>query len=176
MNLSDQQVEQLAQAIHEQYCATWKASSAELGEPPTDSKVADKTWEELTDDQREANRDQARRIPQKLRSLDLVIRPVDGPDVHRLVLESEVFPSETQVVVLTEQRVQSLARQEHDEWMVSKEHRGWTSGDKFDEPNKVHNLLIKYDKLSPAQQRLDADPVRNLPALLKLVDMGVVPV
>ncbi len=170
-----EQIEVLARSIHEQYLETWSNASVALGEPPTESDMAGLTWDELSEEQKKGSRAQATRIPEKLAALYLLMVPLTWPGAHRLVLSGQPVSEGESVIVLPEDRILGLARQEHNEWVLEKRRSGWTPGP-FNRANKVHNLLVDFDVLTPAQQLLDVDPVRNLPALLRLVGMGVVAV
>lgn len=153
----------LGQAIHEQYCATWLAlREAGDGQAPSTSDMALRQWSELSEMQRESSRAQADRIPEKLLAMGFAVVPLKTPGARRLVLQSTSASSEEPIVVLPDDAIEELARQEHNEWMRHKLLQ-----------EVEHPLAIDYDELTPAQQRLDSDPVRNLPHLLMLVGMGV---
>jgi len=155
--MTDDQVERIAQAIHDKYLETVKSLPADT----TGSPVADKSWEGLSDSEKEANRAQARDIGVMLDALGFVLVPADDTAAEALRLTANI--------------VETLAEYEHQRWMMHQINTGWTYGPDRDDDLRVHPLIIPYKDLTEAQKELDRDPVRHITTLIALVGLGVKP-
>lgn len=110
-------------------------------------------FEELSEEKKESNRRQARGIPNKLRHIGCVLRPIGAPG-------SPVtsFPLRT---------VEMLAEIEHAEWMGEKILHGWTYDPVRDEQKKHNAYLIDYNSLEEPIKEYDRDTVRHMPEVIK---------
>lgn len=147
------QIELLAQAIHERY----RQSMAELGAETTRSPLANLTWEQLSDVDQRANRAQAIDIEVKLFELGYELVPLDHPYAAAFDADDDL---------------ERLAEYEHERWLTERRAAGWTYGDRNDEL-RTHPFIVPYDDLSEDQKELDRRPVRHIPDLLRLVGLGV---
>jgi hypothetical protein len=138
-------VERLAPLVHESFLKSRLATGSTMGSTP-----AMRSWEELSEDLREANRAQARDIGAKL---DLLEATVTATPPAR--------PFE-----LADEEVEMLARYEHDRWVSERIASGWTYGVRDDEA-KTHDLLVPWLYLTPTKQELDRDRIRHIPELLE---------
>jgi class 3 adenylate cyclase/tetratricopeptide (TPR) repeat protein len=141
-------IEELAKAIHELYCAKSKAKGQS---PETNSAM--RPWEELPEDLRDSNRAQAADIPNKLNRLGYELAPSHG-----------LVPAKLQLAVGD---VEDLAIREHDRWMNERRRNGWTYGTVRDNSRKHHPLLVPWDQLAEEERDKDRDAVRNLPLLIE---------
>lgn len=140
-------LECLAKAAREAYCVDARA----YGETPaTNSSL--RSWEELSEDLRDASRAQVADIPNKLRLLGLELDPSHG-----------MHPSE---IVITEIQLEELAIREHERWMAERRQHGWTYASSRDNARKLHPLLAPWDRLTESDKDKDRNTVRNLSDLV----------
>ena len=71
---------------------------------------------------------------------------------------------------VSRERMETLARQEHDRWMNDLVRDGWTysSGAK-DPERKTHPLLVGWDDLDEPEREKDRDAIRAIPRMLARV-------
>ncbi|MBV9643200.1 MAG: hypothetical protein JO334_06475 [Verrucomicrobia bacterium] len=141
-------IEELAKAIHEMYCAKAQAK----GETSAANHSL-RPWEELSEDLKDANRAQAADIPNKLNLLGYELAPSHGLDPVKLQF--------------TEREIEDLARREHERWMNERTRNGWIYGSSKDSSRKHHHLLVPWNQLPEQEREKDRDTVRNLPVLIK---------
>lgn len=141
-------IEELAKAIHELYCEEEHSRGQTL---QTNSML--RSWDELPEDMRDANRAQAADIPSKLRMLG-----------YELAHRQGVKPAEMYV---DPERAEAVAKHEHDRWVNERLRSGWTYGNPRDNARKQHPLLVDWDQLPEEAKDKDRDTVRNLPALIE---------
>ena len=141
-------IEELAKAIHQLYCAKSKAK----GESQATNSTM-RPWEELSEDLKDSNRAQAADVPNKLNRLGYELAPSHG-----------LSPAKLQ---LTEREVEDLAIREHERWMNERSRSGWTYGTVRDNSRKHHHLLVPWEKLAEDEREKDRDTVRNLPLLIE---------
>lgn len=135
-------IEAIAQAIHEDYCAKEELRGETIATNPVLVP-----WSKLPDDLKEANRAQAADIPNKLRLLGFELAPLHG-----------LNPEE---IKLPDADLDASARREHDRWADERRRQGWTFGPLRDDARKFHPLLIPWDELSKNDKEKDRDTVRN---------------
>jgi hypothetical protein len=141
-------IEHLARAAHEAYC---EESRARGETPETNSSM--RSWDDLGEDLRQANRLSVADIPNKLRELGWELAPSHG-----------VSPS---AIVMSDEDVERLAEREHERWMAERRKSGWTYAPRRDNARKHHNLLVPWDDLQERDRDRDRDTVRNLPKLVE---------
>ena len=159
--MTDEQIEHLATLIHDQYCHLWHQLSRSEPGIPTQSDLATKTWDDLTEPQREANRWQARRYVTRLMARDLVI--VEATDGRALEVDFDA------------DEVDAMARAEHDGWAAQKYAAGWKFGTPRNDALLIHDLLRPWDELTEPQRELDRNPVRMMLGNLAAVGLAVAP-
>ena len=140
-------IEELAKAIHELFCEEARKRNET---PETNSML--RPWDELSENMRDANREQGADIPTKLRMLG-----------YELTHRSGLKPTE---MVLEPDRVEDVAKHEHVRWMAERQRNGWSYGEVRDNARKQHPLFVDWERLSEVERNKDRDTVRNLPALL----------
>ncbi len=141
--LSDERIDILAKAFHEMYGVRHEIAG----------------WEELPEDMRQINRGAADHIAVKLREIGC-----------RLV---EQGGSTETAFEFTPDEVEQLARVEHRRWSASQLLAGWKSGPERDDRKKVHPSLIPWEALSEAEKEKDREQVRDLPVVLKTVNLVI---
>jgi class 3 adenylate cyclase len=149
-------IEELAQGIHEFYCAKEKARGA-----TRETNTSLRPWAELPEDLKNANRAQAADIPNKLLALGFELAPS--------------FGSKASEMAITDAQVEALAIREHDRWMDDRRRHGWarSSNKTKDEARKQHPSLIPWEQLSEPEKEKDRDTVRNLPDYIEMAGFRV---
>ena len=140
-------IEELASAIHELYCE----EARKRGET-SETNTMLRPWDELSENTRDANREQAADASNKLRVLG-----------YELTHRGGIKPAE---MVFGPERIEELAKHEHLRWMSERLRNGWTYAEVRDNARKQHPLLVEWDRLSELEKNKDRDVVRNLPALI----------
>ena len=143
-------LELLAIAIHANY------NEKQLEDYP-DRPLDYPDFSALPDDLKYSNLRQAQGIFDKLDSLGCVLRPKG---------------KKGEILSFTEEQVERLAEEEHEQWMAERLSRGWSLGDK-DVEDKRSPYLVPYDELPEEIKDLDRDAVRNIPALCARIGMGI---
>jgi hypothetical protein len=147
-------IEQLAQAVHENYLREQLADGAVMG-----TAEALRPWAELDEDLREANRAQARDIAAKVDEIGAVVAQAE-PGAPPFAF--------------TAAELDRLAREEHARWSAQRRRAGWKYGKVRDNSKKVHPFLVSWEKLPEAEKQKDRDAVLNIPAVLARVGLAVV--
>jgi serine phosphatase RsbU (regulator of sigma subunit) len=120
-------------------------------------------FENLPDDIKYSNKDNAFHIPTKLLSIGYKIRPV-----------KKGFKAVT--LHLNDAETETMASVEHIRWSWDKRLNGWIYGTVKDNLNKIHPGLIPYQELSESEKEKDRELVRLIPALLQDIDYEAYPV
>ncbi|WP_299926102.1 NAD-binding protein [uncultured Nocardioides sp.] len=145
-------IELMATARHEDYCATERLRG--ITSADNSSLVS---WDELPESLKDSNRRFAVAVGSVLGEIGAGLVPLSAP------------PESTAMPVSTE-RLETLARQEHDRWMDDLVRDGWTysSGPK-DPERKTHPLLVGWDELDEPEREKDRDAIRAIPRMLARV-------
>jgi hypothetical protein len=146
-------LEELAKIIHEDFLAKQKGRKL-----PIDKDV-DVPWAELPESYKNENRRQAKDIPEKLKAIGYAFDFGDAP-----------YPA---VESFTEEETKKMAVYEHDRWIESRKKDGWIYGEKRDNENKKHPLLVPFEKLPKEEQQKDIDAAKNIFGLLKRAGLRV---
>jgi serine phosphatase RsbU (regulator of sigma subunit) len=120
-------------------------------------------FDDLPDDIKYSNIDNAYHIPTKLLSIGYKIRPVKK-GYKALVLH------------LNTEEIETMSVTEHIRWCWDKRLNGWTYGSVKDDINKTHPGLIPYNDLAESEQEKDRELVRLIPALLLDINYVAFPV
>ena len=121
------------------------------GETP-ENRPAMRPWEELPEVYRESNRLEAEHVLVKLRAVGCSL----GPLVHWKA-ESFRFPDDD---------VETMAKMEHERWMVERLLGGWVYGPTRDEEAKTNPDLIPWAKLPDGEKEFNRQTIRGYPGLL----------
>jgi hypothetical protein len=147
------QREQVARAIHEQYRQDKKAYALEQ-----DPAMQD--WDALSENLKDANRQQADDVAAKLAAIGKKAVPVSGRAVQR--------------IELTDQEVDLLAEMEHARWVVERLLDGWTSGPR-DHAKKQSPYLVAWEELDEGVKDWDRNPMRKIPEFLAGIGLEIQP-
>jgi hypothetical protein len=145
--LLDEKNELLARAIHERYVRRQRAARET---PATNPNMAH--WDQLPEEIRESNRNQAEHTASKLRTIGCAIVPLKDWD--------------STVVPFTPDEIETMARLEHERWRAEREATGWGLGEARDARRKIHPALVPWDQLPEDVRDVNRDIVRGLPAFL----------
>jgi hypothetical protein len=144
MELDETTVEKLAPIIHETHRATFEPDA-----PP---------WGELSEDLREANRDQARDIPAKLAAISARIERAPGQPTF----------------TFTTAELECLARAEHERWATQRDGAGWRHGAIRSDHGRLHPMLVRWADLSEYERDKDREAVLRIPEIMARVGLRVV--
>jgi hypothetical protein len=144
----------LARAIHEDYVRHQEAAGAALATNPSMA-----AWDDLPEDLRESNREQADHIETKLEAIGCGIQALTD---WRLA-SFDSLPDEIKAVF----DVERLARMEHERWSEERRRQGWSyvPGPKNIE-KRTSPYLVPWEDLPPEIQEYDRRAVRGLPSFL----------
>jgi hypothetical protein len=167
-------LEELAAAAHAVYTAGVRARGDQ-------AEAAKSAYQELPEENKEANRALVRHIPRKLAEAGYLMVPARGDE------RREAFSAEM---------VESLAEQEHKRWMRAKAAGGWRYGPRRSEPERLHPALIFWGEpneeekraaftpeelsrigpgpLSEKEREKDRDLVREIPRILAVAGYAMV--
>jgi hypothetical protein len=144
MEIDEETLEQLARMIHENYLA--------------DHAKNGPSWDDLTEDGREANRAQARDIATKLATIGASIQPGPGPTSF----------------AFTQPELDRLAEDEHRRWVDQRLRSGWTYDVVRNDATKRHPMLVPWDRLPETERIKDRNAIRHIPDVLAGVGLHVV--
>lgn len=170
--INGKMVNKLARAIHSRYLHEVRKQQTgqgkniymswlhKQGEGVTQN-ISD--FENLDNEIKSSNLDNAYHIPAKLLAIGYKIRPVKkGFKPAALHLDNE--------------EIETMARVEHVRWCWDKILKGWLYGDVKDSKKKIHSSIIPYEELSESEKEKDRELVRLIPALLQDIDYEAYPV
>jgi hypothetical protein len=142
----------MARSIHEKYLERLRADGV-TGHPN------DVPWDELSEEFKESNVNQAHDITRKLSAVGFDYDAGDTP-----------FPS---VESFDEDIKLVMAQNEHIRWMNEKLANGWRYGTPRDDVKKKHPLILPWEELPIEEKQKDIDAVENIIPLLKSVGLRV---
>jgi serine phosphatase RsbU (regulator of sigma subunit) len=161
-------VRKLARAIHSRYLHEIRNQSLKANDyifyntGKTGSQYS-VDFDDLPDEIKYSNIDNATHIPTKLLSIGYKIRQV-----------KKGFKSFA--LHLNEEEVETMARVEHIRWSWEKRLNGWTFGIVKDDIKKTHPSLIPYEQLIESEKEKDRELVKLIPAFLKDINYEAYPV
>jgi class 3 adenylate cyclase len=141
-------IEELARAAH----ALDSVQHAQERTVRKENSIAG-SWEELSEDLREAYRLQVADIPNKLYELGYELMPA-----------GDAAPSE---IIITSEQLEILSRQGHERWMAERQRQGWSYGVTRDDAHKHDPALVPWESLSETDQQKNREPVHNIPLLTR---------
>jgi hypothetical protein len=134
--------ERIAQAIHEAFVEDNAATT-----PEEDQRML--RWDDLTEDERESNREQADWFPSYLEAVGCGFLPAKDENPQR--------------VEFTAEEVEKLAQMEHERWWAQKRAAGYVFGPVKSDVEKTHPCMVPWDELSEAEREKDREAVRDIP-------------
>lgn len=142
----------LACAIHEEY-------SRELLRNNKNAIVT--SWNDLSEELKEANRLQADSYGKKLESVSCIIIPITD-------WEEDLFE-------FSNDELEMLSQGEHERWMHSKIEQGWRHGAQGkDMERKLHPMLVNWEFLTNEQKEMNRQAIKVIPKILASVGLGVI--
>lgn len=120
-------------------------------------------FDDLPDEIKYSNIDNAGHIPAKLLSIGYKIRQVKK-GFKPVALH------------LNEEEIETMAWVEHLRWSWEKRLNGWIFGSIKDDIKKTHPSLMPYEELDESEKEKDRELVRLIPSLLKDIDYEACPV
>jgi hypothetical protein len=118
-----------------------------------------RTWEDLAEDRRIANREQAMDIGRKLARIGCLLAPRSDA---------------TRDFGFRSGEVELLAELEHVRWVAERRRSGWAHGDTRDETARRHPDLVPWSELSNHSREKDRQAVEAIPDLLADVGLGII--
>jgi serine phosphatase RsbU (regulator of sigma subunit) len=165
-------LKKLARAIHSRYLQEMRSRDAGdekdmkvkmFTYPGETDNIYPADFENLPDDIKYSNKDNAYHIPTKLLSIGFKIRLVQK-GFKPLALH------------LNDAEIETMAGVEHLRWSWDKRLNGWIYGNVKDISNKTHPGLIAYEELAESEKEKDRELVRLIPALLQDIDYEAYPI
>lgn len=144
-----------AKAIHADYLKKRRMNS-DFG-----TKVADVSWEDLSQEFKDSNRKAADHIGVKMRGIGCEIVSKDDPR------PSEIFSEEEEIA-------EKLAELEHRRWNAERSLAGWTFAEQKNYKTRQTPYLTDWNNLPADIKDYDRDAVKNIPNVLELVGLKVV--
>ncbi len=148
----------IAEQIHEAYLE--ERCKANEFKP---AKASHQPWAVLSDFYKNRNRESARAIPGKLRSVGLWFRKVGKPSGRYPLPDAEV-----------EALIERLATDEHDRWVADQRRQGYAFGPEENHTMRHHPSIQTWTELSDKTKNQDRDTVRNIPRILAVAGYEVV--
>jgi serine phosphatase RsbU (regulator of sigma subunit) len=161
-------IKKLARAIHSRYLHELRNQSIKdnnyvFYNPGKDGNQYAVDFDDLPEEIKLSNIDNAAHIPTKLLSIGYKIRQV-----------KKGFKSFA--LHLNDEEIETMARVEHLRWSWEKRLNGWTYGTIKDSIKRKHPSLIPYEQLSESEKEKDRELVKLIPAFLQDIDYEAFPV
>jgi len=144
----------LPRSIHERYCQSCVAA----GELAVDNSSL-RSWDQISEDLRQANQEQADHILYKLSLLGYGLESdpqAKGPPI-----------------VFSDEEFENLAKLEHLRWSADRKLAGWIYGKIRDNELRRHPMLVPYEQLPESEKDKDRQAVRDVPFVLR--GAGLIP-
>lgn len=145
----------LARAVHEAWLTTEK-NGLHAENRPT---AAGKSWQQLSEQDRDNNREAADHTWAKLRTLGYELRPAAGM--------SPTPRLDPEFLAELRNREEELARAEHYRWMTWRLLEGWRYGKDRNPLLKRHPDIVAYEELPQSTKEKDKAIARAIPKLLQ---------
>lgn len=158
--------ETLARAIHSRFrkhMTDNSSADAYQGMYLVDSnrETYSKAFDDLSQDMKDANIDNAYHIPTKLLSVGYKIEACSNK-------------SSLQMLQLNDNELEMMAFIEHCRWSWERRLNGWLYSEKRDNSLKHHNCLLPYEELPAHEQEKDRIMVRFIPSLLHDLEFNAI--
>ena len=154
MDLTGELLERLAIAAHQVFLKHMESEGYQYGE--ITDEIAKKhsslvPFDQLSEDEKDQNRDLVRDIPKKLAGTGYIMIPARSNE------PAFEFPGA---------HLETLARKEHERWMKLKTDSGWKYAPETDKKKHLHAALVPWEKLSEEDKEKDRVMVRQIPDIL----------
>lgn len=134
--------ERIAQAIHEAFVETNVSAT-----PEEDQRML--PWDDLTEENRESNREQADWFPTYLKTVGCSFLPANDDSPRQ--------------VEFTVEEIEKLAKMEHERWWAQKQAAGYVLGPVKNDVEKTHPCMVPWEQLPEAEREKDREQVRAIP-------------
>ena len=154
MELNKNLLEKLSEAAHDVFCEDLTAKGYKYGPVTQNSKKEHsllKPYIELSEDNKEKNRNNVSDIPNKLASVGYAMVHTRGNETPGKFQNDEI---------------DKLAKMEHERWVQEKLNNGWHYAKKTDKTAKLHKCLISWEKLSESEKEKDRTLVKGINKIL----------
>ena len=154
--LNDGSHEALARAIHEEYI---RNEARKGNTPETNPSMRD--WEQLSEDLKDMNRDQADDIGIKLNAIGCDILPWSDYGADQFAF--------------TPGEIEFMAKLEHERWCKLKMEQGWEYAPVRDDRKKLHPSLLGWEdaRFSEVEKEKDRNTVRLIPKYLAMAGFQI---
>ena len=160
--------EQMARLNHEQYLEGLRDQPERDGVDAVVEQPLER-WDDLPEDLKVANRDQARFIGTMLARAGFTVAPLTDWDEAPVDFEEIPWPEGGTLL-------ERMAEWEHDRWVEERRTSGWTYADipEKDPARKRHPCMKAYHLLDPDIREKDRHYVRSIPGILYRMDLKLV--
>lgn len=159
LNLS---LDLMAEQVHN----TWLGIATVNIDPNNPPPAANKAWAQLTEEEREGNREPADHMWAKVRTIGYELQPV--PFAEKDASHRATAHDSAGLAADIEAHMEDLASSEHYRWMAWRLINGWSYGEKRDNERKLHPNMVSYEKLTKPEKDKDRVIVRLIPQLLQI--------
>ena len=118
-------------------------------------------WQDLSDNLRESNRNQAEHISEKMRLFHYEITMTTDWDAKPIK-----FPAD---------EVEEMAKMEHTRWVNERLQAGWKFGPAKDDIRKINPTLVSWEELSEEEKDKDRNTVIGIPEFLAKAGFQLAP-
>ena len=125
--------------------------------PPDDPAMVE--WDQLREDLKESNRQQADHFLELLRRIGCLAHPVTDREIV--------------IMAFTEDEIEFMAELEHERWNQERTKEGWTLGPERDLEKKISPHLVPWSKLPDDIREYDRETVRGIPQLLAQIGLEI---
>jgi hypothetical protein len=136
--------ELLAMKLRENYIKSLEIEKAK--------RLAEIPWKDVSEGEKDANRQQANRICQLLHAAGYTISPLVNWDSAKTTFD----PAD----------VEKMAKMEHEQWCQHKREAGWQYGTPRDDQQKIHPDLVPWENLPESEREKNTIIITHLPSLL----------
>ena len=119
------------------------------------------SWDVISEEEKDANRAQARRINQILSENDFTLHPLMDWDAAEMVL--------------SDAKVMTMAEMEHELWCDWKRDLGWQYGKEFNGDLKLDPDLVPWAELRDEMKDINLKFIRKLPTVLAEIGIQIHP-
>jgi voltage-gated potassium channel Kch len=152
--LLNQSLDEMAETFHKAYLEVEEKDRRANNLPPASGK----NWEELSEDDRQSNREAADHTWAKLGMMGYRIEEV--PVKKRIVTDNGIISE-------LEKLLEELAKFEHYRWMVWRVLNGWQYGSPRNNEKKLHPDIVEYEFLEDSTQEKDRANIRAIITLFR---------
>jgi hypothetical protein len=142
----------IARAIYNNYRRVRTKSSARQDLPMAE-------WDELQENLKESNRQQADHIYRKLRQVGCTMHKVTDRTIA--------------LMKFTEDEIEAMAEMEHARWVIERLQDGWKRGEQKDVAGKTSPYIVSWSELPDEMKELDREAARKMPEFLAGVKLEI---